>query len=81
MKYYIIKANSHKVNTEAIIGLKTIDSDAEVVHNLSEADKAILQKGWSRSKNAVAEYHLAREKKIPCVEMNIFIDKHKVHLN
>lgn len=80
MKYYIIKPVSHKVNLGLKDNLELTFKDAIETKNLYEADIAVTQKGWTRSKNAVAEYHLAREHKIPCHEDYMF-HKFKVHLN
>lgn len=81
MKYYIIKPSSHKVDKDIVEGLKRVDNDAKIVQNLYQSDRAILQKGWTKSKNALAEYNLAKEKKIMCLEGYLFRDKYSIHLN
>ena len=64
MKYYISKPVSHKLDESLIEGIKQVDSEAEFVKILNEADIVVFQKGWTKSKTCVAEYHLARDKHI-----------------
>ena len=60
MKYYISKPVSHKLDERITKGIKRMDSKAVFVGNLYEADICVMQKGWTKSKVCVADYHLAR---------------------
>lgn len=80
MKYYIIKPQSHAVSAALIERLKAIDDNILIVEDIHQADKVILQKGWTRSNVAVAEHEKAKDCNIPCVEQYM-LDTFKVHLN
>ena len=81
MKIYVIKSKSAEIDERIIAGMLNIDPQTAAVSSLEECDIAILQKGWTRSKSAVQEYHRAREMHIPCREGYLYTDKYKVHLN
>ena len=81
MKFYVIKPKSAEVDERIIIGMLNIDPYPAAVPSLEECDIAILQKGWTRSKSAVQEYHKAQELHIPCREGYMYTDKYSVHLN
>ena len=81
MKYYINKPVSHKLDNAIIEGIKKTDPDAIFVEKLCEADVCVLQKGWTRSRICVADYHLAREMRIERREAYIYTDKYTVKLN
>jgi len=82
MKYYIIKPNSSKVSTELMDGIKSIDTSATFVKTIEECNIAVLQKGWTNSKIAVAEMQRAiKELKLPCREGYFYTDRVKAHLN
>lgn len=81
MKYYIIKPSSSKIDDDLIKGLRSLDAAAIFVDDIKEADKCVLQKGWTKSKLAVSKYHMAKENHIQCDEEYLYTDKYKVHLN
>ena len=81
MKIYVIKPKSAEVDERISTGMLNIDSHSAAVPSLEECDIAILQKGWTRSKSAVQEYHKARKMHIPCREGYLYTDKYRVHLN
>ncbi len=81
MKIYVIKPKSAEIDERIVAGMLNIDSQAVAVSSLKECDIAILQKGWTRSKNAVQEYHSARELHIPCREGYLYTDKYRAHLS
>ena len=81
MKYYISKPVSHKLDESLIEGIKQVDSEAEFVKILNEADIVVFQKGWTKSKICVADYHLAKEKHIERREANLYIDNFSVKTN
>ena len=58
-----------------------MDSEAEFVGNLYNADICVFQKGWTKSKICVADYHLARDKKIERRESYLYTDRYSVKLN
>ena len=74
MKYYIIKPSSSKIDDDLIKGLKSIDTAAVFVDNIKEADKCVLQKGWTKSKLAVSEYHMAKENHILSQDANFSLE-------
>lgn len=81
MKYYISKPISHKLDDSIVIGVKEMDSEAVFVKSLYDADICIFQKGWTRSKVCVADYHSAGDNHIKRYESYIFTDKYRVKLN
>ena len=81
MKYYISKPASHKLDETIITGIKRIDIDAVLVDELRDADICVFQKGWTKSKLCVADYHMARELRIERREGYIYTDKYTVKLN
>lgn len=81
MKYYISKPTSHKTDERLIEGIKSVDSEAEFVGNLYKADIAVFQKGWTKSKICVADYHLASDRRIERREAYLYTDKYKAKLN
>lgn len=81
MKYYISKPKSHKLNKDILSGIKHTDSDAIFVSKLCDADICVMQKGWTKSKTCIAEYHLARELNIERREGYLYTDKFTVKLN
>ncbi len=81
MKFYVIKPKSAEVDERIVAGILNIDPQSAAVSSLEECNIAILQKGWTRSKSAVQEYHRARELHIPCREGYAYTDKYKVRLN
>ena len=82
MKYYIIKAKSVSVREDIVQGLRQMDKGAEIVNKIEDCDIAILQQGWTRSKNAIAEkVHASYGLKKPCREGYFYTDKYKVRLN
>lgn len=81
MKIYVIKPKSVEIDERIIAGMLNIDPYPAAVNKLEDADIAVLQEGWTRSKCAVQEYHKAQELHIPCREGYVYTDKYKVHLN
>lgn len=81
MKFYVIKPKSAEIDERIIAGMLNIDPQGAAVSSLEECDIAILQKGWTRSKSAVQEYHKAHELHIPCREGYLYTDKYSIHLN
>ena len=81
MKFYIIKPSSSKIDDDLIKGLRSLDAAAIFIDDIKEADKCVLQKGWTKSKLAVSKYHMAKENHIQCDEGYLYTDKYKVHLN
>lgn len=81
MKYYISKPVSHKFDESIVSGIKEIDSEAVFVKTLNDADICVFQKGWTKSKVCVADYHLARDKHIKREEAYIFTNRYTVKMN
>ena len=82
MRYYIVKPRSHTISENLISGILSLDKDAIFVMNIDDCDIGILQKGWSRSKVAVAERNrLTSELGKRCEEGYLYIDRYSVHLN
>ena len=81
MRYYIIKAQSVSVNEKIIAGIKESDESAVIVNSLYDCDIAVLQKGFTRSKVAVAEMKRLRESGKPCVEGNLYLDRYRVKIS
>lgn len=81
MKYYISKPASYKLDELLIEGIKQMDSEAEFVKNLYEADIVVFQKGWTKSKICVADHHLARDKHIERREAYIYTDRFSAKTN
>lgn len=81
MKYYIIKPKSHKLNETMTNGIRHVDKDAVFVNKLCDADICVMQRGWTKSKTCIAEYHLARELRIKRREGYIYTDKYVAKLN
>ena len=81
MKYFISKPASHKIDETLVEGIKAMDSEAEFVSSLCDADISVFQKGWTKSKICVADYHMARDRHIERREGYIYTDKYKVTLN
>lgn len=81
MKFYVIKPKSAEVDERISVGMLNIYPQAVAVPSLEECDIVILQKGWTRSKSAVQEYHKAKELHIPCREGCMYTDKYSIHLN
>ena len=81
MKYYISKPKSHKLDEAVVSGIKEVDSEAQFTDTLCEADICVFQSGWTKSKICVADYLLARDKRIERRESYIYIEKFKVKLN
>ena len=81
MRYYISKPNSHKTDERIIKGIKKIEPDAAFVDSLATADVAVFQKGWTKSRICIEEYHLARDTGIKRVEGYIYTDKCSIKLN
>ena len=81
MKYYIIKPTSHKLDERIVAGIKRMDSDAVFVKTLLDADICVFQKGWTKSKVCMNDYHIAKDNHIKCEEAYLFTDKYYVKLN
>lgn len=81
MKFYVIKPKSVEVDEQIVAGMLNIDPQAVAAPSLEECEIAILQKGWTRSKSAIQEYHKAHELHIPCREGYMYTDKYSIHLN
>lgn len=81
MKYYISKPNSYKLDELLVEGIKSMDPEAEFVINLYNADIAVFQKGWTKSRVCVADYHLARDRHIERKESYLYTDKYTIKLN
>ena len=82
MKYYIIKPTNNKIDENIINGIKELDKNAEIVYTLEDCDIVVLQKGWTRSKNACDERNRAYfELKKPCKEAHIYLTYETIHLN
>lgn len=81
MKYYISKPISHELDRVLVIGIKKIDTEAVFVANLCDADICVFQRGWTKSKKCVSDYHLARDKKIKREEGYLYTDKYIAKTN
>ncbi len=81
MRYYIIKAQSVSVNEKIVDGIKESDKGAVIVNAPDDCDIAVLQKGFTRSKVAVAEMKRLRESGKPCVEGNLYLDRYRVKIS
>lgn len=81
MKIYIIKPKTKKINKNIIQNFLMFNPADEFTDNINEADKCILQKGWTTSKYAMDEYIYAHKHNIPCIEGYIYTDLFHVHLN
>lgn len=81
MKYYISKPKSHKLDERITAGIREMDSEAVIVQTLQDADIAIFQHGWTKSKACVTDYHLARDKHIERRESYLYTDRYHVKLN
>ena len=81
MKYYVSKPVSHKLDERILVGIKEIDSEAEFVDTLQDADICVFQSGWTKSKVCVADYHLSRDNHIERRESYLFTDKYSAKLN
>ena len=81
MKYYISKPKSHKLDEAIVEGIKSTDSKAQFVENVNAANICVFQRGWTKSKICVAEYHLARDMKIERRESYVYTDKFTGKLN
>ena len=80
MKYYISKPISYQLDGALIEGIQRMDPDAEFVNNLYHADICVFQKGWTKSRVCVTDYHLARNKKIKREEGYLYTDKWNIKL-
>ena len=81
MKYYISKPKSHKLDEDLVDGIKSLDSETVIVDSLEKADVCVFQKGWTKSKTCVSEYHMARDKRIERKEGYLYKDKYRAKLN
>lgn len=81
MKYYISKPKSHELDIRVVDGIKAMDSEAQLTDTLCEADICVFQSGWTKSKLCIADYLLARDKRIERRESYIYTEKFKVKLN
>ena len=79
--YYIIKPTSVMYDENIIKNFMEIHPDAKMATKLEDCEEVILQKGWTRSKKAVAEKELAATLQKKCNEGYIYKDFYKVHLN
>ena len=75
MKYYILKAKSALIDENIINGIKESDSKAVIVSSSDDCDIAVLQKGFTRSKVAVAEFKRLRESGKPYREGNLYLER------
>ena len=75
MKFYISKPKTHKKNEALITGIKALHPDAVFVNDIKDADVCVFQKGWTKSKTCVEEYHFAGNQKIKRVDGYIYTDK------
>ncbi len=75
MRYYIVKAQSVSVNEKIVDGIMESDKCAVFVNAPDDCDVAVLQKGFTRSKCAVAEMKRLRESGKPCVEGNLYLER------
>ena len=76
-KYYIIKGRGVSKQRDILMGIRKHDKHAEMVDNLDDCDVAVLQKGWTRSKFARADYAHAKSLRIRCDQGHYYIDKCK----
>ena len=81
MKYFISKPKSHKLDERIIAGIKEIDSEAVIVQTLQDADIAVFQHGWTKSKTCITDYHSARDRHIERRESYLYTDRYSVKLN
>lgn len=81
MKYFISKPSSHKLDDNIVVGIKEMDAEANFVTNLDEADICVMQKGWTKSKICVVDYHFAREKNITIRESYLYTDRFNAKTN
>ena len=81
MKYYISKPKSYKLDERIVEGIKEIDSEAVIVQKLQDADIAVFQHGWTKSKTCVTDYLSARDKHIERRESYLYTDRYSVKLN
>lgn len=81
MKYYICKPKAYKVDEKIAEGIRKTDKDAAFVELLDNADVCVMQKGWTKSKVCVKEYHKAREKGILRKEAYIYTDSYYAKVN
>ena len=81
MKYFISKPKSHKLDERIIAGIKEIDSEAVIVQTLQDADIAVFQHGWTKSRTCITDYHSARDRHIERRESYLYTDRYSVKLN
>ena len=81
MKYYIIKPKNAHIQDELLKGIFMVDKDPQIVVDLERCDVAVLQQGWTRSKDAIDERdHAFYDLKKTCREGYVYTDKFKVRL-
>lgn len=78
--FYVIKPKTINYDSKMLDGIKECYPTAKQVFSIDDADTIILQKGYTRSHNAIEEYISIKGKK-RCLEGYLFTDKYKVHLN
>lgn len=66
MKYYIIKAKNHDLDEKLIEALKKSDKNAEFVEEIKDADRCILQDGWTHSRAAMRDFYKTQNLKVKC---------------
>lgn len=81
MLYYIIKPKHAHIHYDLIDGIKRMDAEARCVSKLESCDISVLQKGWTRSKLAMIEYHKAIALKKQIKEGYLYTDRFLVDVS
>ena len=81
MKYYISKPKTHKLDEQLVSGIKETDTEAVFVDEVGKSDICVFQKGWSRSKQCIADYKASFFFGVKRMESYLYTDKISVKFN